>query len=337
MKNVMNNTINKKICLKSYPDSVPLAENFECINDSMPTIGDGQVLCKTRYLSLDPYMRSQIAGRHITASLSPGDMMCGETVSEVIESNSSTHNVGDLVRCMGGWQQYSVHNPNELSQPITHQHPSYALSILGMPGLTAYAGLIWKAGVKPDDVVVIPASTGAVGATAGQLAKKSGATGIGIAGSSEKCKYAVEQLGYDACINRKTENLADKLNEHCPNGIDIYFDLVGGELLHIASERLAINARVILCGSVAEYNNKDRMAGPAPALWIKSRASVYGLVVYDFETRRNEFLEQCLSFVETNQLKMQEDIAIGIEAAPEAFSKLMQGENFGKMLVKISD
>lgn len=327
---------NKKICLQSYPESTPTVANFHCQQDTIPALKAGQVLCKTHYLSLDPYMRSQIAGRHITASIQTGDMMRGETVSEVIESNSEQVEVGQWVRCMGGWQEYSVHDAKELSPPINHDHPSYALSILGMPGLTAYAGLMWQAKVKSGDVVVIPAAVGGVGATAGQLAKAAGCIVVGIAGSDEKCRYATSTLGYDFCINRKTENIADKLDEYCPNGIDVYFDLVGGELLHKVSQRLAIGARVILCGLVAEYNNKDRMAGPAPALWIKSRATVYGLVVYDFESRREEFLAQCVPLVAEGKLKMQEDIGLGIESAPDSFCKLMRGENFGKTLVKIT-
>lgn len=329
--------INHQICLKSYPENTPSVDNFDYKKSPMPSPKPGQVLCKTRYLSLDPYMRSQIAGRHITASLSPGDMMCGETVSEIIESNSEKFKVGQLVRCMGGWQEYSVHDATELSEEIKHTYPSYALSILGMPGLTAYAGLIWQAKAKKGDVVVIPAAIGAVGATAGQLAKQAGCTVVGIAGSEEKCRYAVTELGYDFCINRKVENVAEKLDEYCPKGIDVYFDLVGGELLHQASERLAIGARVVLCGLVAEYNNKDRMAGPAPALWIKSRATIYGLVVYDFESKRSEFIDQCLPLVEQGTLKMQEDIGEGILSAPVFFCKLMRGENFGKTLVKVSD
>ncbi|XQW83432.1 NADP-dependent oxidoreductase [Thalassotalea piscium] len=328
--------LNKKICLKRYPENVPVPDDFSCEESVMPILGAGQVLCKTHYLSLDPYMRSQIAGRHITASLSPGDMMQGETVSEVVQTNSDQYEVGQLVRCMGGWQEYSVHDAKSLSAPIDHPHPSYALSILGMPGLTAYAGLVWQANAKKGDVVVIPAAIGGVGATAGQLAKAAGCIVVGIAGSDDKCQYAISELGYDFCINRKTENIAEKLDEYCPKGIDVYFDLVGGELLHTASERLAVGARVILCGLIAEYNNKERMAGPPPALWIKSRATVYGLVVYDFETRREEFLAQCIPLVLSGKLKMQEDIGEGIESAPDSFCKLMRGENFGKTLVQVS-
>ena len=278
-------------------------------------------------------MRSQIAWRHVSGTINIGDVMLGEVVGEVIESNSSKFNVGDMVRCMGGWQEYSVQSAAQIAKVPSGISPSYALSVLGMPGLTAYAGLIWQAQVKSGDVVVIPAATGAVGATAGQLAKQTGCKVIGIVGSEDKVNYALNELGYDACINRKTQDVAQALDELCPKGIDVYFDLVGGELLHQVSVRLAIGARVILCGKIAETNSSTRMAGPSPALWIKSRATVYGLVVYDFEARRNEFIAACAPLVDVGKLKMKEDKTTGIKSVPEAFCRLMRGENMGKVIV----
>lgn len=327
-------TVNQQIQLASYPEGAPEPSNFALVDTPIPPLENGQVLCKTLYLSLDPYMRSQIASRHITASLKPGDVMQGETVCEIIESQSDHFKTGDIVRCMGGWQSYSVHNAQQVHSIGDIAPPSYALSVLGMPGLTAYAGLMLQAQPKKGDVVVIPAASGAVGGTAGQLAKQAGCRVIGIAGSDEKCRIATEKLGYDQCINRKTEDVAARLDELCPNGVDIFFDLVGGETLHRVSERLAIGARVILCGLVSEYNNKDRMGGPAPALWIKSRATVFGLVVYDFEPRRAEFVDACLPLVKTGKLAIEEDISYGIENAPDAFCRLMKGDNVGKALVK---
>lgn len=327
-------TTNLQVQLASYPEGEPQVSNFTVVGSPISGLEDGQVLCKTLYLSLDPYMRSQIAGRHLTAALKPGDVMQGETVSEVVESRSKNFEVGDKVRCMGGWQQYSVQQESQVC-PLGDIRPeSYGLSVLGMPGLTAYAGLIWQAKPKAGDVVVIPAASGAVGGTAGQLAKQAGCKVIGIAGSDKKCRLATEKLGYDVCINRKTEDVAARLDKLCPDGVDIFFDLVGGEILHTVSQRLAIGARVILCGLVSEYNNKDRMGGPAPALWIKSRATVFGLVVYDFEPRRKEFVEACLPLVEKGQLTIEEDISVGVEMAPSAFCRLMRGENQGKTLVK---
>lgn len=329
---------NKQIQLASFPEATPRPENFVCVSAPMPEPQNGQVLCQTLYLSLDPYMRSQIAGRHISGTINPGDMMRGESISRVVRSEHPDFKAGDIVRGFGGWQEYSVQDAKALALVEPQIQPvSYALSLLGMPGLTAYAGLIWQAQPKAGDVVVIPAAIGGVGATAGQLAKIHGCTVIGIAGSDEKCRIAVEELGYDACINRKTEDLGQRLSELCPGGIDIYFDLVGGEMLQLASERLAIGARVILCGLMAEYNNKDRQVGPPPGFWIKARAIVYGLVVYDFEPRRAEFIDACMPHVRAGRLKMLEDITEGLENAPAAFERLMSGDNIGKTMVKVAD
>jgi len=217
------------IQLASFPEGNPEPEHFSLMAAPMPTMSAGQVMCETLYLSLDPYMRSQIAGRHMSGSILIGDVMRGETVSRVVESDSANFNPGDIVRCFGGWQKFSTHNASELNAVAnTIQPQSYALSVLGMPGLTAYAGLVWQAQPKSGDVVVIPAAIGGVGATAGQLAKIHGCKVIGIAGSADKCRYAVEELGYDECINRNTETVPERLDELCPEGIDIYFDLVGG-------------------------------------------------------------------------------------------------------------
>jgi len=237
---------------------------------------------------------------------------------------------------MGGWQSHSIQAAAAV-QPIAKElsKPSYALSVLGMPGLTAYAGLHILAQAKAGDVVLVPAATGAVGGTVGQLAKLAGCTVIGIAGSAEKCRYARETLAYDACINRREGDLREHLDALAPNGIDIYFDLVGGEFLQIASERLAIGARVILCGLMAEYNSSTRAGGPPPGLWIKARAAVHGLVVYDFEPQRDEFISKYLPLVGRGALTVQEDITQGLEQAPAAFGRLMRGENQGKVLVKL--
>lgn len=327
---------NMQVQLASTPESQPLPEHFALVKGAMPKAGENQVLCETMYLSLDPYMRSQIAGRHMSGSVNPGDVMRGETVSKVVESHHPDFQEGDLVRCFGGWQIYSVHDGDsvfKIQKEIAN--PSYALSALGMPGLTAYAGMIWQAQPKGGDVVVIPAAIGGVGSVAGQLAKIHGCTVIGIAGTDEKCDYAVKNLGYDACINRKKGDLGEQLDKLCPNGVDIFFDLVGGDMLNTVSERLAVGARVILCGLMADYNKTTRSMGPPPAMWIKARAIVYGLVVYDFEPRRDEFVDACVNYIKEGKLTVREDVANGLVEAPEAFCRLMRGENMGKAVVKI--
>lgn len=331
-------SVNTQVTLASTPSASPQENNFAVVEAPMPVPGANEVLCKTLYLSLDPYMRSQIASRHISGSIAPGDVLKGETVSEVVHSNVSEFAAGDIVRCFGGWQAYSVHDPQSLTAVDKRIKPaSYALSILGMPGLTAFAGLIWQANVKAGDTVVVPAATGAVGATVGQLAKLRGATVIGIAGSDEKCRYARETLGYEHCLNRKSEDIGTRLNELCPKGVDVFFDLVGGPLLYTVSERLAVGARVILCGLMAEYNQKERIDGPPPGFWIRARATVYGLVVYDFEGRRQAFVDECLPLVESGKLIMLEDVEDGLTQAPAAFCRLMRGENMGKAIVKVAE
>ena len=330
----MSDNMNRQVLLKKYPDGNPVEADFEIIESEMPEAQAGQVLCRVRFLSLDPYMRSQIAGRHLSGSIKPGDMMRGETVCEVVHSNDERFRDGDLVRCMGGWQEFTVQDGDHLAcvQPEIDP-PSLALSLLGMTGLTAWAGMVWQANVQAGDGVLIPAVTGGVGAAAAQFCRNRGATVIGMAGSDDKCHYAIDRLGVEACINRKTEDVPARLDELFPEGMDVYFDLVGGELLIQASERLAINARVILCGLISEYNSSTRAAGPPPGNWIKARATVYGLVVYDFESRRDEFVAACLPDLHNGRLQQPEDLNQGICSAPAAFSRLMRGENFGKVVV----
>ncbi len=326
--------LNKRIFLTSFPMSLPSIENFACLEEKVPELSKGQVLCKTHYLSLDPYMHSQMMGRYITDKQALGETLSGETVSEIIQSKCKQFPVGQLVRCMGGWQQYSLHKACDISEVITHAYPSFALSLLGMPGLTAYAGLTILAKAKKGDVVVIPAATGAVGATAGQLAKMEGCIVVGIVGNEQKRKYALDELGYDFCIDRNVEDVGLALKSYCPNGIDIYFDLVAGDVLQQASELLAKGARVILCGQTSQNQNENSV-GPAPGLWIKSRATIHGLVVYDYEDKRKEYIEHSLQLVNKKKLKMREDICINIESAPAAFCKLINGDNFGKTIVKL--
>ncbi len=327
---------NRQIILKSTPRGVPTPDNFTVRSAPLPEPGADSVLCRTRYLSLDPYMRSQIAGRHTSGTVTPGDVMRGETVSEVVHSNAASLPPGQLVRCMGGWQEFSVHDPGDLHAVDNNiDPPSYALSVLGMTGLTAYAGMIWQAEVRAGDCVAIPAVTGGVGSIAAQLSVLRGARVIGIAGSGEKCRYAVDTLGAAQCIDRQREDVEKRLGELCPDGIDVYFDLVGGRILHAACQRLAHYGRVVLCGLMAEYNRDERSPGPAPGLIIARRAVVSGLVVYDYEDRRDEFTRNCLRLLANGKLRQREDVTDGLENAPGAFHRLMSGRTFGKVIVRL--
>ncbi len=298
------------------------------------SLREGQVLCANKILSLDPYMRSQIADRHLTAGIRVGDLMRGETVSEVVQSKSDQWQVGDRVRTFGGWQEYAVIDESALVGVPTEIEPqSYALSVLGMPGLTAYAGINWLTSVQEHETVVIPAATGAVGSTAVQLCVLKGCRVIGIAGTKEKCSFAIEQLGVIDCINRREEDLDSRLKELAPNGVDFYFDLVGGETLNSICNQLAVGARIVLCGLMSEYNSANRSSGPMPGLIIKARAKMLGLVVYDFESRRTEFLSDCIPLVNQGKLSMRETSVQGLEQAPHLFNQLMAGNTSGKALV----
>ncbi len=328
--------MNRQIILVRKPEGAPEQENFALRRVPVPELPAGGVLCRTRFLSLDPYMRSQIAGRHPSGVVNPGEAMRGETVSEVMRSDVPELPVGRLVRCMGGWQEYSAHTAGEvqlLDEGITP--PSYALSILGMTGLTAWAGMVWHANVGEGECALIPAVTGAVGSAAAQFCALRGARVIGIAGSESKCRYATESLGVEACINRRNENIDARLGELCPNGINVYFDLIGGSLLQTACTHLAHQGRIVLCGLMAEYNRPDREPGPPPGLLIAKRAHVSGLVVYDFEDRREEYIHTCLPLLRSGIIHQREDISRGLESAPEAFCELMLGRNFGKVIVSV--
>lgn len=332
-----NMTENTQVLLKSTPTGIPEVGHFEISKGEVPSIGKGQVLLKVEWLSLDPYMRGQIAGRHLSGRVAPGDLLRGETVGEVVATESAKFKVGDRVTGFGGWQEYACLEEDELVKVRDDiERPSYALSALGMPGLTAYAGLIWKAQIKEGDTVLIPAAIGAVGSTAAQLAKNKGCKIIGVSSNPSKIKYAIEELGYDACLDRLDANVEAQLKKIAPDGVDVYFDLVGGEMLDIASRNLAIGARVLLCGLMADYNNENKTPGPYPGAWIGARAHIFGLVVYDYLVRRDEFLDAVMPMIASGKMTVLEDISKGIEQAPEAFCKLMRGENEGKSLVQVS-
>jgi NADPH-dependent curcumin reductase CurA len=324
----------REVFLARTPHGVPEPGHFGIREAALPEPLPGQLLCETEYLSLDPYMRGQIAGRHISGSVAPGDTLLGESVSRVLLSRADGFRTGDRVRGFSGWRTHSLLEARDVEKlPADHPQPSLALSSLGMPGLTAWAGLRCQAKPKSGETVLISAATGAVGSVAAQLARSMGCRVIGIAGSDRKCLLAKEALGYSDCINRRGADLGEALRACCPGGIDVYFDLVGGDILSTVSEQLAIGARIILCGLMADYNGEQRTPGPYPGLWIRARATVFGLVVYDFEDRRQAFLDDVLPLLRSGELHTQEDIATGIEQAPEAFCRLMRGENIGKSLV----
>ena len=264
--------------------------------------------------------------------------MAGEAISRVTVSADPAFKKGDLIISHSGWQSHPVINANDASKIIDHGIPiSTYLGILGMPGLTAYAGLLRLAEPKENDVVLVSAASGAVGSMVGQIAKIKNCRVVGIAGSDEKCAWVTDTTSMDECINYKKENITEKIKEYCPHGIDIYFDNVGAEILQAAMEHLALYSRVILCGLMAQYNSDSMPAGPNPAWIIKARAIVKGMVVYDHEDMREDFVEDVSKWIKEDRIQYLEDVTEGLANAPTAFSKLMRGLNTGKTIIKIND
>lgn len=329
---------NQFIVLRQRSVGVPKADDFELRSGATPVPGPGQMACETLFLSLDPYLRGKISGRHLSGAILPGDMMAGEAVSRVVTSNAPDFAPGDMVAAFSGWQTRPVIDASAARRIGSAVKPvSTALGVMGMPGLTAYAGLLRLGQPAAGDRVLVSAAAGPVGSTVGQIARIKGAQAVGIAGTDQKCAWLREQAGFVDCINYKKEDLREGIKRTCPDGVNVYFDNVGGDVLQAAMENLALGARVVLCGLMAQYNSDGMPPGPNPAFIIKARATVRGLVVYDHEDLRPEFEKTVGGWIAAGDLRFNEDIADGIAAAPEAFCALMRGENFGKALVRLGE
>ena len=328
-------TTNRKIVLRKSPEGIPVEGDFELLEEGINSPGSNQFLSKTIHLSLDPYIRGVITGRHIySEKVNVGDTIVGRTVSEVIESNHPKFKKGETVLSSNGWQEYGISDGEGVRKLSGHQGKlSTALGIMGMPGLTAYAGLMVYGEPKEGDIVVVSAASGPVGCMVGQLAQIHGAKSIGIAGTEEKCKTVKDTFGFEECINYKTENIDQRIKELCPNGVDIYFDNVGGETLDIMTKNLAYEARIVLCGFMTQYNLSSPPPGPNLGPIVGARATIRGVVVYDHYDKQEEFILKANQWLEDGKIKYIEDEAIGIEKTPAQFCKLMRGENFGKTIV----
>ena len=331
-------TTNQRILLRSTPSGLPTPDDFQSDEVSLAPLSDNQVRCQTETISLDPYIRSVLAGNHMGHGIVPGELVPGETVSIITESDHPEWPVGTRVRAPGGWQTYSSHDPSELARlPEGLTQSSLVLSTLGMPGLTAFAGMHRLAEVTAGDTVVIPAAVGGVGAMAAQLARLSGARTIAITSGEVKRRIALDHLCYDHCIDRKEDDVDAALAELAPDGVSVYFDLVGDPLLTQVSQQLAIGGRVILCGLIGDYSGQVKTLGPPPGLWIFKRAIVKGLVVYDFEHERSSFEREFTPLVEQGKIVGNEEVHRGLASAPEAFCRLMRGDNTGKVIVTLTD
>ena len=334
---------NLQVHLASRPAGEPTTDNFRLVEAAVPALTDGQVLVRNHYLSLDPYMRGRMNDGKSYAQPQPLDqVMGGGTVGEVVASQNPGFAVGDKVVGMGGWQHYSVVDGNLVGMlrkvDTTHVPLSAYLGAVGMPGVTAWYGLVQIINPKAGETVVVSAASGAVGSAVGQLAKARGARAVGIAGGADKCAYVVNELGFDACIDYKAhrdlKSLSTALREACPNGIDGHFENVGGVILDAVMLRANAFSRVAMCGMISGYNGEP-IPMQAPQLILVNRMKFEGFIVSEHMQHWPAALAELGQGVATGKLKHRESIANGLAAAPEAFLGLLKGKNFGKQLVKL--
>jgi hypothetical protein len=331
--------MNRQVVLRRRPVGMPKPGDFELVESSLPAPEAGEILSRTIYLSLDPYMRGRIGGaKSYAASVEPGQVIVGATVGEVLESRHPGLATGDIVLGYTGWQSHAVAPGAAVRRLDPGAAPvSTALGVLGMPGMTAYVGLLDIGRPQPGETVVVSAASGAVGSAVGQIATIKGARAVGIAGSPDKCDYVVRELGFDACVNYKRGDLGAALREACPGGIDVYFENVGGDVLRAVMPLLNMNARIPLCGLISEYNATETVPGPNLRPLLFNRVLLQGFIVSDHLARLPEFLKDCGGWLREGRLKHREDVVAGLEKAPEAFIGLLQGKNFGKLLVRVGE
>jgi NADPH-dependent curcumin reductase CurA len=335
---------NRRVVLAARPAGAPASDDFRLETTAVPQPAEGELLLRTLYLSLDPYMRGMMnaIAPVYTRSLAIGETMAAATVNRVVESKHPKFRAGDLVLGNAGWQDYSLSDGKDLLPLGDAGHPSRALGLFGMPSFTAYVGLLDIGAPAPGETVVVAAATGAVGSVVGQIAKLTGARVVGIAGGAAKCRYAVEQLGFDACVDHREPNLHERLAAACPNGIDVYFENVGGKVFDVVLRLLNVNARIPLCGFIASYNDEELPPGPnrLPLLQstlLQKRIKLQGFIILDhYATRYADFRRDMEAWVAAGAVKMREDIVEGLENAPAAFIGLLEGRNFGKLVVRVS-
>ncbi|MAF08227.1 MAG: NADP-dependent oxidoreductase [Acidiferrobacteraceae bacterium] len=335
--------VNRQIVLASRPVGEPKSTDFKMVESVAREPETGEVLCRSIYLSLDPYMRGRMsAAKSYAKPVEIGGVMEGGVVGEVLSSNFSDIKTGDFVVGAGGWQEYFTLPGTSLRKIDSERAPiSTALGVLGMPGMTAYVGLSNIGKPQPGETVAVAAASGAVGSVVGQIAKIKGARAVGIAGSSEKCRFVVDELGFDDCINHRDPDFKEQLQKACSDGIDVYFENVGGPVFKAVLPLLNQFARVPVCGVIAHYNDTALPEGPdATPLILRSalvkRLTIRGFLVFDYVDQEAEALEQLTQWVSDGRLKYREDFVSGLEAAPEAFIGLLKGKNFGKLLVEVS-
>ena len=331
---------NRQITLAQRPYGFPKPSDFKLVETPIPNPGDGELLIRNEYMSVDPYMRGRMnEGASYAKGVEIGDVMVGGTVGQVIESNHPDHQTGDIVQASLGWQTHGVTKGDGARKVDPSLAPiSTSLGVLGMPGLTAYFGLLDVAEPVAGETVVVSAASGAVGSVVGQIAKIKGCRAIGCAGSDEKVHFLLDEFGFDGAFNYKLSNdYATSFGELCPKGFDVYFDNVGGPITDAVFPLLNLRARVAVCGQIAQYNATEPPVGPR-LLWhcITKRLRIQGLLVFDWADQHDQALKEMAQWVTSGQIKYSEDIVEGIENAPEAFMGLLRGDHIGKRLVKIN-
>lgn len=340
-----SDTVNRRVVLASRPRGKPTPQDFRLDEVAIPTPDEGQVLLRTLYLSLDPYMRQVMneIGPIYAPSVPLGAPMVGGTVNRVVASRHPQFRTGDLVLGNAGWQDYALSDGQDLVPLGDMPQPSLALGGLGMPAFTAYVGLLDIGQPKQGETVVVAAATGAVGAVVGQIAKLEGARVVGIAGGADKCRYAVEELGFDICLDRREPQLAERLASACPDGIDVYFENVGGAVFDAVLPLLNINARVPVCGLIAHYNDDTLplVQNPLPLLMstlLQKRIRMQGFIILDhYGERFDAFRREMGEWVGAGRIKLREELVDGLENAPAAFLGLLEGRNFGKLVVRVAN
>jgi NADPH-dependent curcumin reductase CurA len=337
--------VNRRIVLAARPRGLPTLGDFRLEETVVPTPTEGQLLLRTLYLSLDPGIRNLMdeMGPVYAPSVRLGERIAGGTVSRVVASEHPQFRTGDLVLGRAGWQDYALSDGQNLVQLGEMAQPSLALGGLGMPAFTAYVGLLDVGRPEPGETVVVAAATGAVGAVVGQVAKLRGARVVGIAGGADKCRYAVEELGFDVCLNRRDPQLTERLAVACPDGIDVYFENVGGAVFDAVLPMLNIGARVPVCGFIAHYNEETLPAGPnrLPLLLstlLQKRIRMEGFIILDhYADRFDAFRRDMGEWIAAGRVKLRENLIDGLENAPAAFIGLLEGRNFGKLVVRVAD
>lgn len=336
---------NNRIVLASRPVGAPVTDNFRLEVQPVPDLKNGEVLLRTIYLSLDPYMRGRMSDAKSYADpVDVNDIMVGSTVCQVEASTHPDFEKGEWVLAYTGWQSYAVSNGDGLLKLGKNpENPSYALGVLGMPGFTAYMGLLDIGQPKEGETLVVAAATGPVGATVGQIGKLKGCKVVGIAGGEEKCRHAVENLGFDICIDHKADDFAEQLAAACDKGIDVYYENVGGKVFDAVLPLINTSARIPVCGLISQYNATELPAGPdrMPLLMstlLTKRIRMQGFIIFDdYGHRYEEFAADMSQWISEGKIQYKEQIVDGLENAPEAFMGLLEGKNFGKLVIKVAD